>query len=859
MDFGLAHFGGPSTESAESVDGWLEARTSLSGSAEVRTVTGVVMGTPAYMAPQSLMGQRADPAADQFSFCVAMFEALHGVRPFAGGSIAELLGAIRRQSLVAPSAGRSVPSHIDRCVRQGLRYSPAERHESLNALLTALTATAWSPGRRRVWIAAAAGATLLGTAAAAQRPPAGPVICQADGGVSASWNERRRGTVASAFNNAELPYAPQAWRTTESALDRYAEDWQHARDAACRLSSDRPVDSDTRWVCLRRAQTRFEATLAELEAGGSGAVERADALLEGLPRPGRCVDTEPGDDAVAVALDQAPRVAELEFELATAIAAFSTGRYDVARPHLRRAEKLAQVVDYEPSEVEVLHLRGLLALEDGEYERAEDTLLESVTRSSALRDRNLMLRSTIVLAQLYAEVLGRPEAGMRYLELSTELAGQVDEPVESVEHARGHLAMVAGDYTTADEALARARAKLQAGGTAAEPKLQAVLTMQSRLFRVMGRDKRAVDTAHEAVALGETVFGRSHPKTLIALNNLATALYQSGEVDAAAEQFAEVIELREQTVGPNHQETLIAKNNLAVLMRNRGDHERSAQLHREVLQGRIETLGEGHPLVSQSRGNLAGAVRGLGRLDEAEALLREAIDGYVAVLGPGHSEVSKVQARLATLLSQRGRFGEARQLLEQALPAAVEAFGPKHRDVAFAQARSGVCLGTVWRLRGGGRPLRRGDCIPRSIPKRHCASSPGSVCARGHRHVRGLVGGQETRSAAASVGVVVVGVRCGASLARSESIDSPDVPNQLVIGRSQVVPPHGRIRALVRCREFAPVRQNVRSLASSSRRETASRLPLRADLRRDHASGRPRGDRIHGILAGCCHPGTTLA
>ncbi|MFP2912024.1 protein kinase domain-containing protein, partial [Pyxidicoccus sp. 3LFB2] len=51
------------------------------------TRTGVLLGTPAYMAPELLGGRRADARSDQFSFCVALHEALYGVRPFEGDSL----------------------------------------------------------------------------------------------------------------------------------------------------------------------------------------------------------------------------------------------------------------------------------------------------------------------------------------------------------------------------------------------------------------------------------------------------------------------------------------------------------------------------------------------------------------------------------------------------------------------------------------------------------------------------------------------------------------------------------------------------------------------------------------------------
>ena len=52
------------------------------------------LGTTVYMAPERLRGRRGDARADQFSFCVTMWESLFAFRPFTGETATELLTAI---------------------------------------------------------------------------------------------------------------------------------------------------------------------------------------------------------------------------------------------------------------------------------------------------------------------------------------------------------------------------------------------------------------------------------------------------------------------------------------------------------------------------------------------------------------------------------------------------------------------------------------------------------------------------------------------------------------------------------------------------------------------------------------------
>ena len=129
------------------------------------TATGAVMGTPRYMAPEQLQGHDVSAAADQFSFCVALYEALWGQHPIAGDTAAKMVEEQARAQ--PPPEGSGVPAWLWPVLARGLDPQPARRFPSMAALLVELAPPQPSP-RRRTYIAmAAAAALVLGGAAAA--------------------------------------------------------------------------------------------------------------------------------------------------------------------------------------------------------------------------------------------------------------------------------------------------------------------------------------------------------------------------------------------------------------------------------------------------------------------------------------------------------------------------------------------------------------------------------------------------------------------------------------------------------------------------------------------------------------------
>ncbi len=135
--------------------------SALSGIAANANHTDHIVGTPAYMAPEQYLGNPTDARADQFSFCVSLYEGLYAARPFAGDTIAELAQAIAADAIGIPESDDRVPVSIRAALVRGLRSDPAERFASMNDLLDALTAANTHRRSRGPMIAVALVATAV--------------------------------------------------------------------------------------------------------------------------------------------------------------------------------------------------------------------------------------------------------------------------------------------------------------------------------------------------------------------------------------------------------------------------------------------------------------------------------------------------------------------------------------------------------------------------------------------------------------------------------------------------------------------------------------------------------------------------
>jgi serine/threonine protein kinase/tetratricopeptide (TPR) repeat protein len=123
LDFGLAR---PEVEGAFTLAGDL-------------TRSGVVMGTPRYMAPEQVTGEPVDGRSDLFAAGAILFEMLAGRPAFGGATIADVLHATRFEQPPA-LAGSPPVAAIDRVIRRAMAKRPAERPASADVMAQELRA-----------------------------------------------------------------------------------------------------------------------------------------------------------------------------------------------------------------------------------------------------------------------------------------------------------------------------------------------------------------------------------------------------------------------------------------------------------------------------------------------------------------------------------------------------------------------------------------------------------------------------------------------------------------------------------------------------------------------------------------------
>jgi len=491
------------------------------------TMAGRIVGTPAYMAPEQRRGRTTGPATDQFSFAVALYEALYGRLPFRSETHSR---DAARGRIIDPPSEAEVPSWVFRALKQALAPQPSDRYPTMEVLLSALRA---DPARRlRKILMWTAGTLVVGGAGAAAVMALTPddELCRGArerlGGV---WDPGRRALVDASLRDTATAYAAYTADRVLEDVDAYADSWAAARTTVCEATwvhgEQSEITLDVRMHCLDQRRGELRALVNVLADADSEVVERAVSAVAALTSPVACVTAEPGA-ASRLPADPQGREAVLAAQARTddAEAQLRAGRYPMAQDVAREAMALAVATHHAPTIARTLYVQGRVAQMLGDYAAASDRFKKAAEDAARVGDPALEARALMAYTGVAGVHLHDPDRAL-------------------------------GIAVGAKSALLRA-------GTPAE--LESQLALQLGASALQAREVAdAVEHLQEALDAAKRAYPPGDVRFADLQVNLGIALAQQGDLAEAEGLLRVALDLRESGQGPMHPDVAFVAHNLA--------------------------------------------------------------------------------------------------------------------------------------------------------------------------------------------------------------------------------------------------------------------------------------------------------
>ncbi len=511
------------------------------------TRTGTILGTPAYMAPEQHRAQAADARSDQYSFCVALYEALVGARPFSADDYQSLKEQVLSEKAPALPDSVALSSRVRAALARGLSISPEKRFASMEELLSLL-----EPEGRRRWPYAAAASLGLGALLflGLTRPSADAASqCRPDTTVLAgSWDPELRTQVRTAFTMTQVEGSLDVLGKFESIVDAYANQLVDLRVQICRASRSQNAGDDQltlmQMTCLQKRRQELRALTSAFANVDARGVDRALEAALALSPIGECQDAAALQRGVSgPAPEQKEEVAALQASLQSAKSQGEAGRGKSAIAQAEAARDRSLLLGYLPLQAEAQALLGQLYFEELRLADAERAYEEAI---------------------LAAEESGYTEFRARALAGQTRL-----------------VASGSSRYEEARRLARRARAAIAQWGGDAELSVDVDLAM-AVILRQEGRLQEALDLL-QTTWRGVSASDKTTALQVARLQNrIASIKAETGKYEEAHSLASSSYELVRAELGDNNPKTIDYLSTLVVIKRMRGESDEAQKLDKRL-------------------------------------------------------------------------------------------------------------------------------------------------------------------------------------------------------------------------------------------------------------------------------------
>jgi serine/threonine protein kinase/tetratricopeptide (TPR) repeat protein len=628
------------------------------------TQLGSIMGTPRYMAPEQHRGDAVDPRTDQFSFAVALYEALYGSQPFAAGSAAELKERVLAGEIVAPARDSKVPRRLWPIVARALASVPERRFATMEALLGELARDP-GPARRR-WLGLVVGGAIAvaGIVSVVMSRPLHRGLCRgAERSLVGVWDDARKQKVHDALVATKLPYAAATFSQIATLFDRYARDWVAMHTEACEATQLRGEQSpellDLRMACLSDRLSGFGAEVDVLASADAAVVERANHAAHALPTLDACADTAALRAPTRPPADPATRaqVADVKKQLGRARALEAAGRYRDGLAVASAAAAAATTLHYRPAEAQALLVLGALQNSNGDPKSAAATLRSATLAADAGRADEVRAEALIMLVEVAGEELSQYAEAHAFGEAAEMILQRVDHHealLASLERNQGIVWWRQGKYDTAVALLDQALALRTRVYGAEDREVAETLSDLADALADEGKLAAALDHYQRALDLWQKTLGSEHPQVGVTLNNMANVLSSEGKLDEALARFRRAQDIWERALGPQHPKVASVLNNIGDTYTRLSRYADALECYRRALPMFEAAYGQQHFSVGVAYVSMSEAERALGRLDAALTANRRGLGILEAALGATHPQLATPLVDLGDVLRFSG-------------------------------------------------------------------------------------------------------------------------------------------------------------------------------------------------------------